>query len=182
VNRPLYRASCSCGAWSHLFAGALGAVRDRSGCAGGVHAACARRRDYPDGSEVGRAPSRRACFDQPLSRRRQLRQPGTGALGSQSARCPVPPSGARPATSDLTSLRSASTRRNTRWSRGSPAGWLRTTPCRSSPTGCVSCSTGSPPTPAFQSRSAERRQGSWLDQLVRWMPRSPRLPPGVSTT
>ena len=38
-------------------AGGPRAVRDRSGCAGGVHAACARRRNYPDGTEVGRASS-----------------------------------------------------------------------------------------------------------------------------
>ena len=182
VNGPLSRASCSCGAWSHPLAGGPRAVRDRSGCAGGVHAACARRRNYPDGTEVGRAPSRRACCDQPSRPASPVAAARHGRTGEPVARCPVPPSGARRQTSDGTSLRSASTRRSTRWSRSSPAGWLRTTPSRSSPTASATCSTGSPPTPALQSRSAERRQGLWLDQLVRRMPRTPRLHPGVSTT
>ncbi len=90
---------------------------------------------------------------------------------SPAHRCTTPPPSKL--LSRRSTPRSASTRRSTRWLRSSPAGWLRTTPNRSSPTGCATCSTGSPPTPALQSRSAERRQGSWLDQLVRRMPRTP---------
>jgi len=90
---------------------------------------------------------------------------------SPAHRCTTPPP--MKLRSRRSPPRSVSTRRSTRWLRSSPSGWLRTTPSRSSPTGCATCSTGSPPTQVPQSRSAERRQGSWLDQLVRRMRRTP---------
>jgi len=93
---------------------------------------------------------------------------------SPAHRCTTPPP-LKP-RSRRSTPRSASTRRSTRWLRSSPSGWPRTTPSRSSPTGCATCSTGSPLTQELQSRSAERRQGSWLDQLVRRMPRTPVAP------
>jgi len=109
-------------------------------------------------------PASEGAVTSPQGRRRQLRQPGTGALGSQLAGCPVPPSGARRETSDVTPLRSASTRRSTRWLRSSPAGWLRTTPSRRSDcsvattSNCARVNCSMPATPMINPRRPNARR------------------------
>ena len=112
----------------------------------------------------------------PQGRRRQLRQPGTGALGSQLARCPVP--AVRCAPTDVRRHSAAVSIDEAQYPLVAEfAVRLAQDHAEQEFTGGLrDLLDRSPPTQAFQSGSAERRQGSWLDQLVLRLARPPGCP------